>query len=207
MKPVSFFLTLCSILMLQTNITGQSQYAYSLQNNQEIGIGNLGNPFQDFLNSSFRTSFSHLQECLLIGSQSADFNPLPLSENGTFTANQLTEAIVNFEDWKIESSQKVFAQICEMDSDHNVARFYLGLCQLYRGFYGPAAKNLSLILKNIKLNNQKVTRDFEEDVCFYMAISCMMIPDSRQITKSLFQKLCYEGCKYKEVCQGLIELL
>ncbi len=206
MKKVNVLLTLCVMFLLEGRISGQDEYMYCLYASVTGILPEEINMRPKLPQRFFTTHFNHLEKsgsdisasCFADTEDAGGENP---------AIQQFKVAINLFEQWKFEESQKMFSEICETDDSQNLARFYLGLCQLYRGYYGQSARNLSLILKNVKVNHHVVTKDFEDDVYFYLAISCLMLPDSKTMSKNLFQKLNYEGCKYREISSGIIDIL
>ncbi|MEO6693008.1 MAG: hypothetical protein ABIO44_11755 [Saprospiraceae bacterium] len=128
-------------------------------------------------------------------------------ENNSTNRDQLLNGIACFENWDFDASQKLFYNYSVMHPNDDIARYYLGLSQLYRGYYGAAAHNFSLLNKRIATATNEVVPEFKDDVKFYFGISTLMIQDGKLISKSLFKQLDYEGGKYQLIIKGLIDLL
>lgn len=113
----------------------------------------------------------------------------------------------HIEKYEFETAQKILGRHVISNPNNDLARYLLGLTQLSRGFYGPAASNFSRINYRLAASGAQGLEEFRDDVRFYYAVSVTMIPGGRHIAKTLFKQLNYEGSAYKSICREMADLL
>ncbi len=123
-----------------------------------------------------------------------------------------SEEIINqaagyIEKYDFESAHKLLGRHIKTNPGNDAARYLLGLTQLSRGLYGPAASNFSKINYRLAQSGIAGLDEFRDDVRFYYAISVTMIPGGKSIAKVLFKQLDHEGSAYKSICREMAELL
>ncbi len=123
-----------------------------------------------------------------------------------------SEEIINLaagyiEKFDFESAQKILGRHIIANPGNDAARYLLGLTQLSRGFYGPAASNFSKINYRLAHSGVSGLDEFRDDVRFYYAIAVTMIPGGKSIAKVLFKQLDHEDSAYKSICREMAELL
>lgn len=171
----------------------------------------------DLIKTFFQVQFPYTSGLLLTGGEREECNvftgictvsvPNPDMTLEKAETETFHEAVKLFEDWNFDAAHKLFYRISEAHPGNDLARYYLALTQLYRGFPCKAITNLSLINKRISLAKPGQRSEFLDDVRFYFALSSLLVQRERRMARSLFGQLNYEGGKYQAISNGMIDLL
>ncbi|HEX5624574.1 MAG TPA: hypothetical protein VFX48_01050 [Saprospiraceae bacterium] len=219
MKKVflSAYLTLISVISFHTLQGQENQYVAGIQAGSSNDPATSAYLNADLIKTFFQVQFPYASGLLLSGCEREECNaitgictvtvPNPDMTLEKAEAEAFNEAVKLFEDWNFEAAHKLFYRISEAHPGNDLARYYLALTQLYRGFPCKAITNLSLINKRISLAQPGRRSEFLDDVRFYFALSSLLVQRERRMARSLFGQLNYEGGKYQAISTGMIELL
>lgn len=222
MKKVILFSIIACTQINASNVSAQETSSKkSFTYNDPAKNASLKEPETNILNSFIKIRFAYLpiiqtycSDNIIQANEtlSGQFvNQNTLGQSGSTISKEDCELFQNgvnaFTQWKFEEAQKIFAQFIIGHPEDDVARFYLGLAQLYRGYYSASVKNLSLLNKRVSLASKGTNSEFLDDIKLYFAICALKLSYGKQISKTLFKQLNYDGCKYQAVSKGMIDLL
>lgn len=222
MKKIILFSIIACTQINASNVSAQETSSkQSFAYNDPAKNASLKEPETSILNSFIKIRFSYLpiiqtycSDNIIQANEtlSVQFvNQNTLGQSGSTISKEDCELFQNgvnaFTQWKFDEAQKIFALFIIGHPEDDVARFYLGLAQLYRGYYSASVKNLSLLNKRVSLASKGTNSEFLDDIKLYFAICALKLSDGKQISKTLFRQLNYDGCKYQAVSKGMIDLL